>query len=704
MSIESFDDFDSTEDMTQERGIKPFAFRDDKSEEGTLEWLTQNFEYMKESSQSRLETYRKWRDLYKGIHWRHAYNRSDYREDSGGNNRKPQMVDNVVFELVSTKVAQMARYGVNFTCIPWNNEISDIINAQACDTLLRSRGDELNMDGHQVKTDELKYIYGTSVSLVTWDQDLGGEHPAYKQLEGIYARTGKKIPKKTIKMLNKEGKHFRGDVNVENFNPHNVYPEPHKKKWEHVDHVDLETWHNIWEVKADYPNKADDIKENEYEYWDSESGEISTPADQISVKHFYHRVTRHEPGIYIKWCNGAILEMKEFPYEHGQLPIIVDRDIEIDGELWGRSGITNIEQMQRHSNNIESGVARDLGLGSAPKWVVPKGSVEWRSLGNDFTVAEYKGPTAPQLIASNPVSQHAVVKQEQMRSRMGKLMKVYDISSGDVPAGVTANSALRFLDEQESQALAVDEKKRKRRILDTYKMMLNIMSQYYQPEDERMTRKLGKNNDYMIENMKNANFSEVADIQIQNTSALPDTKSGKIAAITDLNVATQADPIFRREEVIEMLDLGLDDKFTQEASYSVEASRLVFESLVAGRPVTPPQMHDDLMVYYTMMFRAIQSISFKTRVKPEVQTTVYKYISTLEGLLWIKARKNPKLASELAMLNFYPMFFDVGDVASEPTPPLDPESPEMETGKMDNTEKVVDTKITQDVNTQTNLA
>lgn len=703
--MESFDDFDSTEELSKERGIKPFAFREKKDEKGTLEWLEKNFDYLKESSQSRIYSYRKWRNLYKGIHWRHAYGRTDYREDASiGSSNKPQMVDNIVYETISTKVAQMALKGANFTCIPWNNDIADIINAQCCDKLLRSRADELNFSDLMSEADENKYIYGTNIGLITWDKDLGEEHPAYKELKSIYEERGQKIPKKVMKELSQAGRYHVGDVDVKNLMPSDVFPEPHKKCWKKVNHIDIQEWCNKWEVKADYPHKKNDIKDNEHEHWNCETDEFSMPEDMILVRHFYHKKTKHLPnGIYIKWTDGAILEMSDLPFDHGELPIVIDRDIIIKDELWGRSGITNIEQMQRHYNNIESSVARDLGLGSAPKWMVPKGAVDWRSLGNDFVVAEYKGQVAPQLVNGNPVSQHAVAKQEQMLGRMGKLMKVYDISRGDVPAGITANSALRFLDEQESQALARDEKKRKRRILDSYKMMLSLMAQHYQPEDNRTVRKLGKNNDYMIENMKQANFKEVADIQLQNTSSLPDTKSGKIAAITDLNAATQTDPIFRREEVIEMLDLGLDDKFTQEAAYPVEAARMVFEMIIAGKPVEEPQKHDDLMVYYNMFFRAIQSIGFKTRVPQPIKENVFRYMKTVEGLLWLKAQKNMKLAQELAMLNYFPMFFDIGDPLNEPQPMVQGETAEMESQNMENTEKVMDEQIEDEANLQSNL-
>ena len=58
---------------------------------------------------------------------------------------------------------------------------------------------------------------------------------------------------------------------------------------------------------------------------------------------------------------------------------------------------------------------------------------------------------------------------------------------------------------------------------------------------------------------------------------------------------------------------------------------------------------------------------------------------------------------ELGTLNYYPAFFDVGDLATEPTPLIEGETAEMESGKMENTAKVTSNAIEEDVNNQTNL-
>lgn len=663
--VESFDDFDHTDTISDYSDVKPFALRDKKDDEGTLEWLNQNFDQMEKKAQSRIISYQRWSYMYKGIHWRNLDHRdSRYGgRDAQHSERKPRMVDNFIMEFIDARSAQMARLGSNFTAIPWNNEIGDENVAKACSKLLKGRAEEMDLDKIHRDMDTTKYKFGTAFLMIKWDEDCGPLHPAFKKLKDLYPEG---IPKPIKKRLKKENIKV-GDVKAYVLTPDRLYPEMHKECWKKVNHVDEVEWQNIHELKAEYPTK--EIMENQRNYYDYSTHEITRPADQVMVRHFYHKPTKHLPeGEYIKYTDSAILERKAYPFVHGELPFVVDKDIAIENELWGRPAISQIEQMQRHYNNIASAQARDLGIGSAPKWMVPKGAADFRTINNEFTIVEFKGPVAPQLVKGSPISPDGIIIQDRMEKRMSKHMKVYDISRGEVPTGITANSALRFLDEQESQILAPDERKRKRRVLDTYRMMAQLMQQYYKADDGRTLRTLGKNNEYQIEDMSKADFSKVFDIRLENTSALPDTKTGKIAAIIDLNAMTQTDPIFRREDVVNMLDLATEETFTETATYSLDCAKMIFEKMLNGEEVPEPELHDDLIVYYTTMFMAKESYQFKMTVPDNVKRNIYQYITTLEGLLFLKSQKNNKLAMELELLNYYPSFFELPKVGPQMTP------------------------------------
>ena len=261
MGYESFDDFDSTEQLGNHTEQKPFQFRENKDPKGTLDWLNQNFDLMEKKSQSRLFAYKRWAALYKGIHWRKQDTR-DYSLDLNINTKKPRMVDNFVMDLIDHRVAQMTRFGTNFSAIPWNNETSDEMTAKACEKLLKGRADEIDLDKAHRDADKIKYKFGTSFLFTEWDKDLGAKKEAVKRLEEIYK--GKQLPKKVLAKI--EGGVNIGDVNATALPPYRVFPEIGKNSWfkkgmnQGVNHVDLVEWVNIDELKAEHPTK--DIQPN----------------------------------------------------------------------------------------------------------------------------------------------------------------------------------------------------------------------------------------------------------------------------------------------------------------------------------------------------------------------------------------------------------------------------------------------------------
>jgi len=695
-NMEAFDDFDSMEIANDLSATTPsFQHLKKRDDDSIQEWLKEQLGILEKRSESRISSYRRWSALYKGLHWKVIEANSSNRDsDYVSSGKKPRMVDNFISEFIDARVSQVARFGSAFTAIPWNNEIQDQNTAKACEKLLKARADEIDFDKIIRDSDKIKYKYGTAFIKSCWNKEIGPIDPRYKELEEMYPEG---IPSPIVKRL-KDAEVYKniGDVELKVVTPDRIFPEyiPDNGDWTKIRYLFETEWMDKWDLIADYPKYKDKLENHERSYYDYTNNEVSVPSSSVRVVHFYHPPTKYLPkGEYIMFCDGCILKRTAYPYTSGKLPYEADRDIEIEGDLWGRPRITHIEQMQRQYNNISSSQARDLGAGSAPKWVAPKGSVDYKTFNNDFTLFEFRGPVAPQLVKGNPISSDGIVIQDRYEKRMSKLMQVYDISRGEVPQGITANSALRFLDEQEGQILADDERKRKSKVLNTYRMMIKLMAQKYTAEDGRTLRTLGKNNAYMIESLKKADFNKVYDVQFQNTSALPDTKTGKIAAIIDLNAATQTDPIFRREDVVNMLDLGTDETFTEESTYSLDTAKQYLESILNGDVPPEPEMHDDLMVYYTTWMRAIQSYNFKTTVPDELKQVMYTYIQTVEGLLFLKAQRNTKLASELAINSSFPSFFEIPVV-----PPVAPTESqiteaggeEIQTSKMKNTNEAIE--------------
>jgi len=183
------------------------------------------------------------------------------------------------------------------------------------------------------------------------------------------------------------------------------------------------------------------------------------------------------------------------------------------------------------------------------------------------------------------------------------------------------------------------------------------MSQFYDKSDNRTIKIVGETNEYIIRNMNDVDTTKEYDIKLQLTSALPETMAGKISTIIDLNTASQTDPPFRRPEIIQLMGLGADDTFKDQATISATAAGTIVDRLLRGEEVAPPQRYDNYLVHYDVFNRTLQSFTYKSATSPVIRQKFEEYVMTLEGLMFLRARTNIKFLTELMALDMYPMFF-----------------------------------------------
>ena len=638
-----------------------FEGRDD--EEKSLSWLISDIENKVESSRGKMNIWRRNFAMFKGIHYKTSETRDSDRDDTTSV-RQPRMVMNFIQENVEAKVSQRARYNPGIALIPNNDEQRDRNNAKAAKMLADHRIEDVDFNSKLGWCDKLTFLMGTAYMYIGWDKDDGPLHPKYLE-----------SGKKSVKVLDKDGKIIGetdqeihvGDVSMRYFRPDELFLQLGKRRFEDVNEFTILEFVDVNELKVDFPEVAHKIQQTRKPIFDYDSFTEKLIENYAMKCTYYHRPTKHFPaGCKIVFSEGTVLSRTEFPYKSSneekirKLPIEIMTDIEVIGEILGRPFVNTIVQPQRHHNMITSAIARNHGVVSAPKWMMPKGCCSINQLDNDITVVQYTGPVAPKLVQMNPTGGELFTYQDKLENYIQKFSKIYPVSQGEVPAGITAAAALRFLDEQESQRESFALKKRNRFIRNIYKQVLERMNQYYDPSDGRMAKILGKDNEYMVKTFKDENFDFNCSVVIQNTSGLPDSKAGKIQAIVDLNQVTQNDPIFKKEEIIQMLDLGADETFKDQASTSLKAANSVLDDILDGKTnISEPQVYDDHLIHYSVFMRALQSRTFKEKTPSNIQNILIERIRTIEGLMWERANKNQLFAQKVQMLDNFPVFFSV---------------------------------------------
>jgi len=621
----------------------------------------------------------------------------------GGSSKKPKMRDNIIWDLVDQKTAEISKSSAKVSFIPQSYfDQDDINNAKACKILCQSRMEEIKFEQILTRQDRIMFLFGHTISEVCWDEKDGPLNPVYVEKKKQY---GGKVPKTDKNGVVLEGKYlqddemFMGDAVIKPLLPWYCFPEEQKKSIKACDYFETIEWKFQEEVEADHPKAKGKIKQNGHVQWDMSTNDMNIPENMVMVRTFWHKPTQYFPeGCKITYCNDLILEWIDFPYEDKELPFVEDKDIEIMDEFWGRPFIINVEQYYRMNNSILSAQARNHGVLAAPKYVYPEGSVDKQSLNNEFGSIAYRGPVAPQVLQHNYVNRGEIELAAGIASRTGKLARLFDVSRGNTPPGITAAQALRLLEEQQFQAMSVTSNNRKQRVLDLYRMMIKRMAQYYKPDDGRMSRILGSNNSYLMQSFAKFDFNLIYDLRIENKSALSDSPASRMAEIVDLNAANQKDPLFGKKEMIKLLGLNLVEAFQDEVTYSIDTAKQCLDMLINGQPAPAPEATDGLLEFYGVFSRFVESPEYKFIIRPDTKAAIMDYIMAIEMLCYEKSVKNPKFGMELQNFEKFPMVFTPPPMAAPVNPAMATQP--QQTGAqpslgMENTMKQVDSELKQ---------
>lgn len=653
-----WDSFDDNYSGNVNETLFPFINYEDDTE--ALDWLVKDIEGKFRSRSSRLEMIRRFDAMFKGATY---IGDSKDREDEGIDFRRPSSIYNFFSEMVEAKVSQRSRFKPAIAVIPQDDGVNDENRADSAKLALKSMEQAKDFETILANGDKFNFLSGQSYTHVDWNKYLGGPSKKFQQYldQGVQPKyeDGTPIPYA-----------MEGDIDYQVFGPDRCYEELGKKRWSDVNDISKIEWIHVDELKADYPDKAGEISATDsiYHSYFSAEERLDWTNHCMVITYYYKKNRFIKEGRMVKYTPGVILENVDLPYKHGQLPFIFDTDIDVQGELTGRPFVANIEKLQRLHDMCSASAARGFAIGNSPKWVYAKGSIDPNKLANQYSSLEFKGPIKPSLETFNGVPQAAMPMLEWAEKGIQKASTNYNISRGEAPPGVKAAVALQFLDEQELQRESRGMAKRQKRIIELNKMTLSLMQQYYTKEDGRILKILGEDNQYLLLDFSTIDLSGQFDIRIENSSSLPDSKTGKIAAILDLNTATQADPMFNKEAIAQMLDLGNDRRFKQQATSGLKAAQFKLQKILNGEQTVECRDFDDMIVEYPFFVNALRQREYKGE-DADIMQAISDYIKGMEFLMWKKAQMNPMFKMKIMAFNDYPIFYKVPLAAPMATDP-----------------------------------
>lgn len=679
----AYDAMDTSKDEAYSGPRKPFWALDFDNEEELLKWCKEERDYLREKSREKIGVQRKNLAAYRGIQL--TTTDAKTREEAADRNgpkrkaRNPRVVYNHMVDLVEQRVARAIKYRGAVACKPPNeDDKDDRVTATVGEELVEQFWEKSEYDFMFQKHERRKAIFGDDYIGTFWNKNLGPYCRRWLQsvinAKGLKLDAKKLTPAEITKLFRKELRDIprlpvvdpvtgeqmlgadgdplwidrpqrRGDIEYRLIPSMSMLTQ-RKPVYDGPQGVEYGMFPELCHpdvLRADHPAKAKDIEGKGSKAYDNESCEDEELADQVEAWHLFHRSTDQlDRGRYVKFTETAILVNIENPYvgwdDLRVLPWV--RGVDIDSPLVpsGDAYVTYGRSALAVYNNLVSMDVRAMFNFAHPKWFMPKGASKPESLANQSTLVQYRGPMPPKLEKFEPVSQSSEVVKERAKNDMQQIMGTYGVSRGEPPAGVVANVALQFLDEQEEQRDAPGTAHITRTHREVALRTIWLMADYYADDEGRLEELLGKTRAYQAETFRMANLRNIADLSIQNASALPRTKAAKTQYLLD--VKEKWPGIIPDELAVDLLGFGETKRFMNIVTVAIKKADSENMMLLNGKEPPAPGPQEYHIAHYRSHLRQMNE-EFYNGLPEEDQKKHVDHIRAHEMFMCQIALLNP---------------------------------------------------------------
>lgn len=257
------------------------------------------------------------------------------------------------------------------------------------------------------------------------------------------------------------------------------------------------------------------------------------------------------------------------PYDHQQYPFTKFPHLPT-GRYYADSTINDLLPVQREYNRTRGQIIESKNRMAHPQLLAAQGSIVASKITTEpgqviFYKLGYPPPT-PLTLQNIP----AYVMQEVDRLLMDfeDISGQHQVSKGQAPPGVTAATAISYLQEQDDSMLSTTYAAIEEGFEKIAFQTLCYVKQYW--NIPRMVKVVGRDGQFNVLAFKGSDLRDNTDIRIEAGSALPTSKSAKQALLMDLMTQGFIPP----EKGLELMEVGGVQRLYEEVQIdSAQASR-----------------------------------------------------------------------------------------------------------------------------------
>lgn len=239
-------------------------------------------------------------------------------------------------------------------------------------------------------------------------------------------------------------------------------------------------------------------------------------------------------GGLIQQVDDIILNVvKGFPYKHGLYPYAKFENIPTN-TFYGESVLVDLNELQKEFNTLRSEISDAGKKMGRPQLLATIGSIVPGKVTNEagLIIGVKAGYPMPQPLTPAPLPQYYVDQQQVVLQDMEDLSGQHEVSRGEAPAGITAGTAINYLQEKDNQFFAPQyqsiEAGYEKLAISTVELFMQ-----YVPYP-RKVKTIGADGAFDTQMLSSSDVAGGTDIRIEPGSAVGESQAAKEAKVMDM--------------------------------------------------------------------------------------------------------------------------------------------------------------------------
>lgn len=293
------------------------------------------------------------------------------------------------------------------------------------------------------------------------------------------------------------------------------------------------------------------------------SGTSTAKPDAVLVLEMWMKPGAHKDfpqGGYITVVDKIIVAIHAGVfYKHNQFPFIKFEHVPT-GKFYTESVITDIIPVQREYNRTRSQVVEAKNRMAKPQLIAPRGSVDAAKITSEPGIVIFYRPglAPPAPLPMQALPSYVLQEMDRSIGDMEDLSSQHQVSKGGTPSGVTAATAISFLQERDDSVMATTYQSIEAGWEKIAKQALSHVVQFW--DIDRIVKVTGVDGSFDSVSLKGSDIASGTDIRVEAGSALPISKAARQAFIMDMMKMGFIPP----EKGLEMMEIGGTQRLFEE--------------------------------------------------------------------------------------------------------------------------------------------